>query len=542
MNLPRSRLLAAGSVLGVTVAVGALAMSPMARAQEAPGVTRPVAAVPDVGPPPGAPPAPNRLSLGAILVTNSPSWSGLFQRAPTAGGLVVAVLPGSGAHVAGIVPGDVVVAIDDVTVSGSDRATFLLRSSEGGHHVVTVSRADGTARAVDVELGPPKSVAGHLRKQLAQSGDPVTRYLYAQTSSDPAEAVGVVDQVIRIVPTFGPAHALMAQKLFDGARQRGGGTPELLSAITSELSRGIEVDADSAEVRVAAARIYSALGLRPEAEAAALAAVERDPGSAAAHSLLGLSRFALGRPNEALPDLRLAVDLDPYAPEHYAELGRLYTALGQPESSAATVKALQALAALSRSDARSGRSAASVALAIMVLAGLGVATVLALGRRLPVPDGPVESAEPRTDPAVGMTEVLGALALWAIAIPLISPALGLAPETTRRLEIADHVVPGVLALLAAAIGLSLLLRNGNARQDLLILVPVAGFLAGFWMSATHFPLVLQAFRHDRPWSLALFHSSAGPPIIAVSVWLYAVLSRAERADAAEVPHLAKVPS
>ena len=92
--------------------------------------------------------------------------------------------------------------------------------------------------------------------------------------------------------------------------------------------------------------------------------------------------------------------------------------------------------------------------------------------------------------------------LWALLPKYVTPPL----NTSDRAEFADHVIPGVLVLAAA--GACLLRRD----QERLSLVPlVAGMvvvLAGFWMAATHLPLVLQAFRGEAPWAGTVYHSAS----------------------------------
>lgn len=84
--------------------------------------------------------------------------------------------------------------------------------------------------------------------------------------------------------------------------------------------------------------------------------------------------------------------------------------------------------------------------------------------------------------------VIGVLAL----LPPYTRDLG----TEMRVEVADHVIPGVVLL---AVSVAVLVR---ARRDVLesgMFPFVAGFvimLAGLWMTATHIPLVNQARRRE----------------------------------------------
>lgn len=46
---------------------------------------------------------------------------------------------------------------------------------------------------------------------------------------------------------------------------------------------------------------------------------------------------------------------------------------------------------------------------------------------------------------------LAGLAAWAIAVPWLAAAVGLELDVATRLEIADHVIPGVVMLVGAAL-------------------------------------------------------------------------------------------
>lgn len=102
---------------------------------------------------------------------------------------------------------------------------------------------------------------------------------------------------------------------------------------------------------------------------------------------------------------------------------------------------------------------------------------------------------------------------WALLPPYTGPAL----NTADSVEFADHVVPGV-AVLAISVGGFLLARRG-AGASLLFAAGLAVALAGFWMTATHFPLVLQATRAEAPWGATIYHSLPGLAVLALGlVW------------------------
>ena len=116
--------------------------------------------------------------------------------------------------------------------------------------------------------------------------------------------------------------------------------------------------------------------------------------------------------------------------------------------------------------------------------------------------------------------VLGALGLWSIAVPYVSTALGMHLNVARKLEVADHVVPGI----AIAASVALLLVAQRSAHPSAFVAPAAlgiAFLAGLWITTTHVPLIFQAADHKpgAPWDTSIFHSLWGPPIAAISLWL-----------------------
>lgn len=109
------------------------------------------------------------------------------------------------------------------------------------------------------------------------------------------------------------------------------------------------------------------------------------------------------------------------------------------------------------------------------------------------------SSSPRTLPLLGL--VVGA---WALLPPYSGPEL----NTEMRVEVADHVVPGVVVILAALVALALAQRA--SRLDRVLLgAGLAVLLAGFWMTATHVPLVAQALRDEAPVGGTIYHGVPG---------------------------------
>jgi hypothetical protein len=113
-------------------------------------------------------------------------------------------------------------------------------------------------------------------------------------------------------------------------------------------------------------------------------------------------------------------------------------------------------------------------------------------------------AEPRAAPDLRRWLPLIGLVvgLWAVLPKYVTPPL----NTSDRAEFADHVIPGILVLGVSAA--CLLWAN---RERLSLLPLVAGMvvvLAGFWMVATHIPLVVQALGGDAPWAGTIYHTAS----------------------------------
>ena len=125
-------------------------------------------------------------------------------------------------------------------------------------------------------------------------------------------------------------------------------------------------------------------------------------------------------------------------------------------------------------------------------------------RRRPVPTG--------RRPAV----VLALLGAWAIAVPWLARALGLALDVPTRLEVIDHVVPGLVVL--ACSGLLGHPRTCGAPGSLprLALLGVCA-LSGIWITATHLTLVPEALDGTTGWGPALMHLSAGPAVVVAAL-------------------------
>ena len=136
-------------------------------------------------------------------------------------------------------------------------------------------------------------------------------------------------------------------------------------------------------------------------------------------------------------------------------------------------------------------------------------------------DSAARPGEARLRPIAAAIAAFGG---WAITVPYLGSAAGLELDVPARVEFVDHVVPGVVAVAAAA----WLLAAARDGEPTLAALVAAGacVLAGFWISATHLTLLIDAARGAAPAGASLLHGTAGPALLAVSAWLLARLMRA----------------
>ena len=109
---------------------------------------------------------------------------------------------------------------------------------------------------------------------------------------------------------------------------------------------------------------------------------------------------------------------------------------------------------------------------------------------------------------------------WSILPPYVGPAVGLELDVRSSVEVADHVIPGVVIILCG--GLSLLLVNRTAEEEEgLVVLAATGVcvLAALWETVTHVPLLFDAGGSDAPWGAVLLHATAAPLLLALSLWL-----------------------
>lgn len=103
------------------------------------------------------------------------------------------------------------------------------------------------------------------------------------------------------------------------------------------------------------------------------------------------------------------------------------------------------------------------------------------------------------------------LGVWSMLPPFTGPPL----NTATRVEVADHVVPGVVLLMASLAALALTRRR--SRPALTLMSGLVVLLAGLWMTATHVPLVAQAARGEAPTGATAYHSVPGLVVLALGL-------------------------
>ncbi len=129
-----------------------------------------------------------------------------------------------------------------------------------------------------------------------------------------------------------------------------------------------------------------------------------------------------------------------------------------------------------------------------------------------------QDLEPRTRALERRLIVLAAVAAWSIVPPYLGPLVGLELDVASSIEIVDHVVPGLCAVVAALIALA------DARHGLTDTVRALAALgvcalAGLFQTVTHFTLVLHAGEPQAPVAAVVLHASPGPVLLVLSLWL-----------------------
>ena len=113
---------------------------------------------------------------------------------------------------------------------------------------------------------------------------------------------------------------------------------------------------------------------------------------------------------------------------------------------------------------------------------------------------------------------LVAVALWSIVPPYLGPVLGFELDVSSKVEVIDHVVPGVSAAIAACIALSYARRGQTDGVAMLAALGVC-VLAGLFQSVSHLTLVLNAGGPQQPVDSVVWHATPGPVLLVLSLVL-----------------------
>jgi hypothetical protein len=110
------------------------------------------------------------------------------------------------------------------------------------------------------------------------------------------------------------------------------------------------------------------------------------------------------------------------------------------------------------------------------------------------------------------------VAFWSILPPYVGPALGLELDVSSTVEAIDHLIPGLLAMIAASAAL-LLARRGLSESLWAFSALAVCALAGLFQTVSHVPLVLDAGGPLQPVDAVVLHASPGPVLLLLSLWL-----------------------
>jgi hypothetical protein len=113
---------------------------------------------------------------------------------------------------------------------------------------------------------------------------------------------------------------------------------------------------------------------------------------------------------------------------------------------------------------------------------------------------------------------LAAIAAWSILPPYLGPVLGFELDVPARIEVIDHVVPGVSAVIAALIALSYARRGQTDGVAMLAALGVC-VLAGLFQTVSHLTLVLDAGGPLQPVDSVVWHATPGPLLLALALVL-----------------------
>ena len=139
----------------------------------------------------------------------------------------------------------------------------------------------------------------------------------------------------------------------------------------------------------------------------------------------------------------------------------------------------------------------------------------------------VAAPAPGPDLAKLMPLVGLGVAVWASLPQYSGPKLYV--EASK--EVADHIIPAILVLLASIVGI-LAGRRPQGPGALRLIAGMAVLLAGLWMMATHVPLLLQTIRGGpdaASWPATIYHFASALAVFGLGL-LWSTVTWAEADD------------
>ncbi len=154
-----------------------------------------------------------------------------------------------------------------------------------------------------------------------------------------------------------------------------------------------------------------------------------------------------------------------------------------------------------------------------------------------VPSSPEPEAEAVVSRPAGAGPDLAALmpivgvavALWASLPQYSGPKLNVEPAK----EVADHIIPAAVVLVAALVGI-MVGRRSRGPGAVRFMAGMGVLLAGLWMMATHLPLVAEALRGEAPWPATIYHTSAALAVFGLGL-LWATVTWSEAGTEEPIP-------
>lgn len=145
------------------------------------------------------------------------------------------------------------------------------------------------------------------------------------------------------------------------------------------------------------------------------------------------------------------------------------------------------------------------------------------GDARPAPEAAAPAAPAGPDlPAIVPIAGLG-VALWASLPKYSGPPLNV--EAAK--EVADHIVPAIVVLLASLVAMAAG-RRAKGPGAVRFMAGLTVLLAGLWMLATHLPLVAEATRDLAPWPATVYHTSSALAVFGLGLlWATVTWSEAD---------------